>query len=1042
MVNPIYIFITTFAVAFLLPVFEKISKKVSELVFYGTLLFITAISSLWFYAIIWQDKTTQVFTAGFHPPLSINLQFGAEEAFFVVLCHIAGLLGAIYLHNKIKESSVYLKMIFLTLIMGVSGVIMTRDLFNLFVFLEIVAISTYALIGMEKKSIAAGFKYMIAGGIASAFFLIGTIYLYKFTGTLNIDLMIYSKSLIVGSAGSLAIFLLFGAILIELKPFPANGWALDVYQSAHSGVVAMISVVTSGAMFFAFYKVLPILPSNYYPLIAGIGITTFVFSNLLGLKQTNAKRLLGYSSIAQMGLILGVLALILQFTNYYAKMNAMVIVVVGLFINHFFAKAGLFWLAGVVKKENIKDWAGLSKNPILLFTFGAFIFALIGLPPFPSFWAKWELLTQLASNHLHGWIWVILFGSLLEAIYLLRWFGIAIKGESKTSFYASWSQMMPILTFLLLLLYAGLFMLDMMPNFGIYFILPIFAGALLFTIDWFPAKVKAIISMLMIGAFAYFTFIELTGIYQIFAIMFLGGGVVQIFTTMNSKGERRGFYPLLVMMLLSLGTLLKATTTLQFFFAWELMTMSSYLLILRGKQSTKTALLYIVFSLAGAYLLLTAFAYIFGEIGSTMLDELYSVTAYAPFAFVLLTFGFLIKSGALGVHIWLSGSYAESENDVSPIISSVLSKVGIFGIFIVSIIFGKQIFAKIEIQTLLGWVGILTALFGALMAVFQEDIKKLLAYSSMGQVGYMVLSVATMSHLGWTTALYLSFNHLFFKAILFIAFAGVISRTKTRKMYEMGGLIKKMPISFFTVMIAIIALSGVPPLTGFGGKWMLYNTLIEKGWYLQAGIAFFASSVAFLYCYRLIHTVFLGQEKTAFKNVKEASIWYIIPQVIFVMAIMVFSMFPSLIIKPITSAVSIHIPTDIFWNGNVLISELGYWNGSMVMNIVMGVFMVPLIWLLIRVKSVTKVKQFNIVFAAERPHTPETTHIAHNFFAPYQRALGFLVRPLATKFWNAVAEIFHSIAASIRQIYTGNGQTYALHILMYLVILYFILGVK
>jgi len=743
-----------------------------------------------------------------------------------------------------------------------------------------------------------------------------------------------------------------------------------------------------------------------------------------------------------MGLILGVLALILQFTNDYARMDAVLIVVVGLFINHFFAKAGLFWLAGVVERENIKDWAGLVKNPILFFTFGVFIFALIGLPPFPSFWAKWHLITQLATFNFHSWIWIILLGSLLEAVYLLRWFGMAVKSESKVSFAIPLSKVLPIVIFLLLLIYSGFTMMDMMPNFGSYFILSIFAGALLFTIDWLPAKVKAIISILMVSVFAYFTFIELEGIRQIFSVIFLIGSVIQLFPTMESKGERRGFYPLLVMMLFALGTLLKATTTLQFFFAWELMTVSSYLLILRGKQSAKPALLYIIFSLAGAYLLLASFGYIFGEIGSTMLDELYSVIAYAPFAFVLLTLGFLIKTGALGVHLWLSGSYAEAENDVSPIISSVLSKVGIFGIFVVSIIFGKQIFAKIEIQTLLGWVGILTALFGALMAVFQEDIKKLLAYSSMGQVGYMVLSVATMSHLGWTTALYLSFNHLFFKAILFIAFAGVISRTKTRKMYEMGGLIKKMPISFFTVMIAIIALSGVPPLTGFGGKWMLYNALIERGWYLQAGIAFFASSVAFLYCYRLIHTVFLGQEKTAFRSVKEASIWYIIPQVIFVMAIMVFSMFPSLMIKPITSAVGIHIPTDISWNGNVLISNLGYWNGSMVMNIVMGVFMVPLIWLLIRVKSVTKVKQFNIVFAAERPHTPETTHVAHNFFAPYQRALGFLVRPLATKFWNAVAEIFHSVAALIRQIYTGNGQTYALHILMYLVILYFILGVK
>jgi formate hydrogenlyase subunit 3/multisubunit Na+/H+ antiporter MnhD subunit len=144
------------------------------------------------------------------------------------------------------------------------------------------------------------------------------------------------------------------------------------------------------------------------------------------------------------------------------------------------------------------------------------------------------------------------------------------------------------------------------------------------------------------------------------------------------------------------------------------------------------------------------------------------------------------------------------------------------------------------------------------MAVFQEDIKKLLAYSSMSQVGYIVMTVGLMSHLGWVTAIYLSFNHLFFKALLFLAIAGVISRVKTRNMYEMGGLIKKMPLSFISVLVAIIALSGVPPLSGFGSKWMMYTALIEKGWFYIAGLAFFASTVAFLYCFRLIHTIFLG----------------------------------------------------------------------------------------------------------------------------------------------------------------------------------------
>jgi len=268
----------------------------------------------------------------------------------------------------------------------------------------------------------------------------------------------------------------------------------------------------------------------------------------------------------------------------------------------------------------------------------------------------------------------------------------------------------------------------------------------------------------------------------------------------------------------------------------------------------------------------------------------------------------------------------------------------------------------------------------------------------------------------------------------------VVSRTGTRTMYEMGGLIKRMPFSFISVLIAIIALSGVPPLSGFGSKWLLYTAGIERGWYLQTAVAFFASTIAFLYCYRLIHAIFLGQPKPKFKEIKEASLWYLIPQYMLIMAIMAISMFPNLIIKPLIAAVSNYFPTTIEWNGYTVISSLGYWNGNAVMYVTMGVFVIPLIILILTQRKPQAVKQFNIVFAAERPDRPETTHVAYNFFAPYQKALGFLARPLATRFWSAVSEWTQSLAALFRQIYTGNGQTYALHIILYVVVLYFISG--
>ncbi|HHE65334.1 MAG TPA: NADH-quinone oxidoreductase subunit F, partial [Bacteroidetes bacterium] len=525
-------------------------------------------------------------------------------------------------------------------------------------------------------------------------------------------------------------------------------------------------------------------------------------------------------------------------------------------------------------------------------------------------------------------------------------------------------------------------------------------------------------------------------------LMFIIGSALLLISTMNSKETRRGFYPLIVILIFSFSGLLQAETTLQFFLSWEIMTVSAFLLILRGKFSAPHALRYIMFSTLGSYFILAAFGFAFRETSNVLMESFAMIYTSAPTILIFLSLGFLIKSGAMGLHLWLPGSYAEAEDDFSPFVSSILSKAGIFGFLVFLGIFGKNFLGDTSFTVILGWIGVLTAFFGALMAIFQEDIKYLLAYSSMSQIGYIVLAVASLSHLGWVAAIYLSVNHFLFKAILFITIAGVISRVKTRNMYEMGGLIKKMPLSFVATLISIIAISGVPPLTGFGGKWLMYNALFEKSWYLQAGLAFFSGAISFLYLFRLIHTIFLGQVKTAHRKIKEASAFYIVPSFLLVIVIMAFSTYPNLLIKPIIAGVSSYFPTNLSWEKLTLIGPYGYWNGHRVMLVTMGVFMIPLIWISLRIRSIRKVKQFNIVYAAERPERPETTHYAYNFFAPYQKALGFLVKPRATKIWNSVVEWIFSLSASLRHIYTGNGQTYGLQIIMYIVIVYFASGLK
>jgi NADH:ubiquinone oxidoreductase subunit 5 (subunit L)/multisubunit Na+/H+ antiporter MnhA subunit len=261
-------------------------------------------------------------------------------------------------------------------------------------------------------------------------------------------------------------------------------------------------------------------------------------------------------------------------------------------------------------------------------------------------------------------------------------------------------------------------------------------------------------------------------------------------------------------------------------------------------------------------------------------------------------------------------------------------------------------------------------------------------------------------------------------------------------MYKMGGLIKNMPFTFTFCMIAIIAMSGVPPLTGYGGKWMLFNALMDKGWYWISALAFFSSAVAFLYMYRFLHTVFLGQRKLEHAKLREAPAILLVPQVVMVACIMVISAYPKLLLDPLSIAIDPFITNNLVWEGMALQTHYGYWNAPMIMAVVAGVWMVPLILLLLvsMTLKIQKVEQFNIVYAAERPRRPEETHFAYNFFAHYDRAIGFMVRPRATAFWNAVVEWSHSMAATLRVFYNGNGQTYALFVIIYFVAMFMLNG--
>lgn len=1039
LLNPINIIIGCLGAGFLLPLIYQKNQQWAVFLFYCTLFWLTLIGINGLNHGFMSNVPIQVFSAGFAPPLSINLQFGLHESLFILGVNTVGLIGAWYLHEQLREK-VGLMILFLILIMGIDGMIMTRDLFNLFIFIEITAIAAFALIAIDHEAavLTAGFKYVIAGTLASSFFLLGTMFLYHQTGTLNIDDMVSQAHRINGPFGTVALALVLGAILIELKTYPANGWGLDVYQNVSSGIAALLSVCVSAGFLFALYKFIPFVQADHLTLVLAIFAATFLGSNFMGLVQTNAKRLLGYSSIAQIALIAIAGGLLIDLQS-----AAMPLVVGGLFLNHLLAKAGLFWLAGRIDKAEIADWVVIRSNPLILIVFTILIAALTCFPPFPGFWAKWQLLLELAKHHAYLWSGIILVGSLLEAAYLFRWFGNLLHGKTddNTATPISNTAILPVIVVTGLLFGTGIIIATEFFNINLLSFIPIGLAFIVLFGEKFNARIKTALTLAILCVYTY-KVLPLFSIFELmFAMMLLFGALIVLYARFyraDDNTPQTGFFPLVTMMIVGMGELLRANTTLEFFYAWELVTLSSYFIIALQDRVQKFALTYFLFSLGGAFFILAGFAIAYADSGTIALVQAVGEGTWSSWAFALIAIGFLVKLGALGVHVWLPATYSQTDDDFTALLSSVVSKASVFGLMLAAANVALQAEHVTDVALVLGWIGVITALAGALMAAFQEDIKLLLAYSSMGQIGYIVTCVAVMSHLGWVAAVYLSISHFLFKGLLFLAVAGVIYRTQTREMYKMGGLIKQMPFTFVAALIGIIAISGVPPLLGFGGKWMLYSALLEKHWYLQAGLAFFASAVAFLYLFRLIHTVFLGQAKPQFRNIKEAPAVLLVPQALLILGILIASFWPPGVIKPISAAVATYFPATITWTGTLMQTSSSYWDGFVIINIVSAIFIIAFLLLLFLTSFVKtqKVEQFNIVYAGERPDRPETTHYAYNFYGFYARSLGFLVKPRTAPFYAGLSEWSHTIGSALRVVYTGHPQTYALYILLFLFGLY------
>jgi proton-translocating NADH-quinone oxidoreductase chain M len=552
--------------------------------------------------------------------------------------------------------------------------------------------------------------------------------------------------------------------------------------------------------------------------------------------------------------------------------------------------------------------------------------------------------------------------------------------------------------------------------------------------------------------------LRINPISWLFAFIVTGISLLVVLFSVNDVENHEGLDFYYLELLFVEGAMLGITLAgdlLTFFLFWEMMSWTSYILIIQGGRKSITAgYKYIIMSIIGAYSMLTAIGMIFGRAHSFVFSNVASALqksspAFIIWFFILFGVGLLVKAAVMPLHTWLPDAHSEAPSPVSPLLSGVLIKMGAYGLFILFYGFlsvqliGKLIPTILPVPLLLyivQWLAAISIVLATFLAIMQEDAKRLLAYSSISQIGYVVLGLAMGSSLGVAGGLFHALNHAIFKSLLFFTIGAVIYRTGTRNMSELGGLIKRMPITFTGALIGIIALAGVPPLNGFVSKWMIYEALLQKKEVFLLIMAFVGSTGAFLYLYRFIHSVFLGQLPEKYKDVKEVPFLMQLPIWILSLLAIVYGIFPGLAMDVIARG------EKFFGIAPVKYNLYGFPQGSAmgalkVVNIssVLIIAFVVVLALFFMLPRARKLSQYDTV-ASGQVITPETKYnYSYGFYMFFGRVVNPFFKWSADKMYEAWGRATKVFGDYMRRVYTGNLETYSSYIVVLITIIAFVI---
>jgi hydrogenase-4 component B len=393
------------------------------------------------------------------------------------------------------------------------------------------------------------------------------------------------------------------------------------------------------------------------------------------------------------------------------------------------------------------------------------------------------------------------------------------------------------------------------------------------------------------------------------------------FAYMDHEHNRRRYYSFLIVTLGSMLGVVMAGDFFTLFLFFELMTLSSFVLVIHEQDvaAMKAGILYLYLGIAGGLSLLFAILMLYTITGSVAIAPvLEELGGQRTLIYIMFLIGFGIKAGLVPLHIWLPQAHPVAPSPASALLSGIMIKAGAYGILRVSLILfsspgevGASDAAYLfTVGNVLMWIGIVTMLLGAVMALLQSNMKRILAYSSVSQIGYIAtgLGLATFlgieGGMGFAGAVYHIVNHAFFKAGLFMMVGTVYIYTHEQEISRLGGMLKKMPLVAVTFLVAAFGIAGIPGFNGYPSKTLIHDALLIAirdysllSLELAEKIFVLTSALTICYFIKLFRGIFLGPvpEKLDQDYKLPLSITFVLSS--FALIITAIGLFPNLVLE-------------------------------------------------------------------------------------------------------------------------------------------------